>query len=788
MGVAPVHAQETRAKAAPATNQIQEVIVTARKRQESILNVPVVETAVSQEQLERLQTSNLQDLQKLVPGLNLGHAVLSIGTLVSIRGVGTASLDPGVDQSVSLNLDGMALGQGLAFSSAMFDVGLVEVLKGPQVLFYGKSSPGGVISIRTADPTSDYEVIARAGYEFEAREGRGELIVSGPLTDTLKGRFAAMYSAGDGFFKNVAVATPGTGGVTPHSRETRPRSYVIRGTLLWDPTDQFNARLKVNHTYDMAIDAEAGQLSSCPNGLNFAPGGIPFLGGDDCKFDRNLRVLYMDPAAFPGIDHGGVPYVRNYQNFGTLELNYRFSPELTLTSTTGIYQLESRNMVNTGRLLPPVLAVSNRFKRRDVTQELRLDSNFSGPVNFMAGAFYQDGRVGDRVTLRGNTTLRLPARLSDGETGIDIEAKSLFGQLRWQITPQLELAGGARWTDEERSENATNYVTGAPIPVAVPTIRSKNTAPEVSLTYRPTDNLTLFGAYKQGYKSGSFTIATVPTPGANNSFGDEKVKGGEIGLKSRLLDRRLALNVAGYHYRYQGLQVGAVEQQQSGVPLIRTINAGDAKTYGIDFDAMYRPNIEGLTLNGAVNWNKARYTLLNNIQCWSGQTIAEGCNRTLDPRTGRFTAQDASGQPLIRAPEWQATFGFDYERPVGEGMKIVFSNSNQYSSKYTTFIAVNRPNNDNWQDANLKMDLSLALSDDEDEWEVALIGKNVTNEITSGSCAPSFYSSGLILNTAGQVTGGAARGSAGIGEVGCYSERGREVWLRFTYRPLSRRS
>ena len=151
-----------------ASRDSSEIIVTARKRQESILKVPVVLTAVTGEQLTSTQVTSVTDLPRLVPGLVIAGNILSIGPQVTIRGVGTSSFDPGVDQSVSLNIDGLSLGQGLAFGSAMFDVGQVEVLKGPQALFYGKSSPGGVISLRTADPTDKFEVIASAGYEIEA--------------------------------------------------------------------------------------------------------------------------------------------------------------------------------------------------------------------------------------------------------------------------------------------------------------------------------------------------------------------------------------------------------------------------------------------------------------------------------------------------------------------------------------------------------------------------------------------------------------------------------------------
>jgi iron complex outermembrane receptor protein len=785
-----VFGEPARAQNARAPAELGEVIVTARKRQESILNVPVVETALPAATLQKFQVNDLRDMQKLVPGLGLGHSVLSIGTLVSMRGVGTPSTDPGVDQAVSLNIDGLQLTQGLAYSVGMFDMGQVEVLKGPQALFYGKASPGGVIAIRTADPTSTPEIIARASYEIESRERRGEFIISGPITDTVKGRLSALVSRSDGYFYNGGVAAPGSGGLTPNSRSPAGRAFYLRATLLWNPTPQFDARFKFNYAREKTLDAEIGQLVNCPNpgGANFAPPGLPmFNANDDCTLNRRYRNVFLDPTYFIGTQNNGVPFVKTVQKYGTLELNYRITPELTATSTTGIYDLASSSMVETGREIPPVFTSENGpFKRRDFTEEVRLNSDFTGPVNFTLGGFYQTGRLSDRVFLTGNAALHLPRRLSDGETAINVDAKSVFAQIRWKVIPQVELAAGARYTDEKRDQEVTNYLTGLRVPVKVDAIHTKNTAPEFTLTYRPTNDLTFFGAYKRAYKSGGFTAATVATPGSDNSFGDEKAKGWEIGLKSRLLDRRLLLNVAFYDYRYNGLQVGAIEQQQGGVPIIHTINAGAAKTYGVDFDATWRPEqIENLGLNFAVNWNHARYTTLNNLPCWSGQTISEGCNRNLNPATGRYTAQDVSGTPMIRAPTWQMNFGFDYEMPLGDNFKVTLSNSNQYSSKYVAFIAVNRPNNDNYIGAFFKSDVSLALHTNDDRWEIALIGKNITDKITAGLCSASYYSSGLILNTAGQITGGPTRGSSGMGEAACYADPGRAVYLRLTFRPLA---
>ena len=153
--------------------------------------------------------------------------------------------------------------------------------------------------------------------------------------------------------------------------------------------------------------------------------------------------------------------------------------------------------------------------------------------------------------------------------------------------------------------------------------------------------MTLYGAYKKGYKSGSFSVGNAVLPTLDNSFGDEEVYGGEVGLKSRLLDNQLALNVAPYYYDYKGLQVGTVSPPVNGVIENRTVNAGKARTYGIDMDGAYRPApIQGLQFNGAFEWNYARYLELNNVPCWGGQTIADGCNQNFNPKTGLYTAQN----------------------------------------------------------------------------------------------------------------------------------------------------
>jgi outer membrane receptor protein involved in Fe transport len=763
-------------------DDLGDIIVTARKRQESILKVPVIQSVLTAEQLDRHQVTGLSDIAGMAPGIVLGVGTLEVGTQISIRGIGTSSANPGIDQSVSLNLDGLQITQGSAYSVGVFDMAQVEILKGPQALFFGKNSPGGVVAIRTADPGNEVEVIGRLGYEAVANEWRGEAVLSGPVSDTLGLRLAARYSDFGGYFKNTATPIAGTGAVAPARRFGQSETLYLRGTALFKPTDAFSARLKLTYTRDRQTGGVPYQLVSCPDGLENYAGRQYYSNNEDCRADRRNNIVDMDPAAFSDLlPNNGRAFTNITQKFGTLELNYDLRPDLTLTSVTGYFDLATNALMNgteSGGAAPP-LAASKQLRREEFTQELRLNSDFSGPVNFTAGAFYQDAELRNTILATGNTLYSMPAILLSGSHDVDIESFSAFGQARFKPSPQFEIAAGVRWTDEKRSDRARTLVGGAMVDVAVPKLSSRNWSPELTLTYFPTDDLTIFGSLKQGYKSGSYNLPVPVNPGQDPSFGDEKVQGGEIGLKARLADRQLLVNLAGYYYDYKGLQVGANETVPGGLPIIRTINSGSARTYGVDFDFTYRPiTVEGLTLRGALNWNHARFTRFVNAPCWGGQTIAEGCNQAFNTVTERYQGQDLTGLPLPRAPEWQANLGVEYELPVSDDMRLALASDGQYNSRYLANLG-RRP--DFYQQAFAKLNASIALKGREDRWEVALIGNNLTDKLTTGSCGSLNYAGGQVAP--GIISGAVDKGPAGSDELHCIFDRGREVWLRLTLRP-----
>jgi outer membrane receptor protein involved in Fe transport len=772
----------------------EEIIVTARKREEAAIAVPVVENVLTSETIERAAITNLRDVARFAPGLTIGQNTLSIGAQISIRGYGTSASDPGVDQSVSLNIDGMTFTQGLAFESGFFDLQQIEVLKGPQSLFFGKSSPGGVIAMRTADPGPNGEIIARAGYEFEAREYRGELILSTPVMNGFGVRFAGQYWDRDGFFENKALALPGTGAQDPKYRLGGGHGGQARATVLFEPSSQFDARLKVNYVYDYDQYSGMVELAYCPEGVAPSPGNPfpPTLNpADNCKLDRTIYYVDLSHAGFPTMASAGAPRLSDKtQVYGTLEMNYRPITSLTLTSVTGYYNLDSNNVganaFFTGYSGSP-LGLDSLYNRDEFTQEVRANSDFKGPLNFTIGAFYQNADVVLLQTTYANQQLLpfLPPLLASQRSKMDIESISGFGQLRYHPIEKLELAAGGRYTHEERKEQILDALTGIPIPVVTPKITSDTFSPEVTITYRPTDDLTAFASYKKGYKSGSFSLARLDAPAGglpDNSFGDEKIEGGEAGIKSRFFGRQLSVNLAGYYYDIKGLQAGTSQANEAsnGLPLERTINAASGRSYGIDLDASYRPDaLKGLDLYAALNWNKTKFTDFNNVPCYGGQTIALGCNQQFNPATGLFTAQDVTGKPFVRAPEWQISFGAVYDIPLPSGWTLTVANDNFYSSSYYTTLGL--------RDAFIQGDYfklggSLAVKSPNDRWELALIGKNLTNKITTGFCGNSNFANNFF--GAQQITGGTTSGPDGVDELMCSPDPGRSIWLRLTFRPM----
>ncbi|WP_156681266.1 TonB-dependent receptor [Sphingomonas profundi] len=777
-----------------------EILVTARRRDETSIAVPVSLTAVGAAELQRRAINTIDGLARAVPSLIVGEGGGTVqGGIIAIRGIAGSDSNPFGDQAVSFNIDGVQVARATVRRLSEMDISQVEVLKGPQALFFGKNSPAGIISVRTADPTSTLQAKLSTGYEFKGDEVRSEGYISGPLTDTLGFRIAGYFSDIKGYLKNVA---PDSGvGIfgDPDSRTPNATEYAVRGTLKWAPNDQFDARLKLtyNHIKGTASTAQ-NEIVNCPLGVSQGNGPL-----EDCKANGTVALGQLGPN-FGTVDArfgDGQTFLRQHQVLGGLELNYHLNDSLTLSSVTGYYDVTLRNRGNftsnyldTGVLPRQILASFNFLDIREITEELRLASNFDGPVNFLAGGLIQDSHaVNGSVTFRNanNPGQRNPTTggfvnyINNYRLVQNGLAYSVFGQMQVTFLEHFELSVGGRYSYERKklpvfTTAGNGGVTQTPgrlveIDGIDRSISFNNLSPEATLTYRPTQNLTVYGAYKEGFLSGGYnSVAPAVTTAAplatgrfatlqNPIYNQQLIKGYEGGIKASLLDGALRTNLSAYNYKTTGLQVSVTIQgtQQE----LR--NAGSVRTKGVEFDFTYRTPLEGLTLNGAVNYNKGEY-LDYQASCYRGESSSR-CFTQLNRVTGQNALlQDLSGTQLVRAPEWTGNLGFNYEMPIG-ALKLGLSGNASHSDGYFS-DTVSAPGG--FQKGYELYDASIRLSTEDDKWELALIGRNLGNTY--------YFVRSTDVPFTGSAPGAAAVGT--LGDTAAPVSRGRETMLRLSYR------
>jgi iron complex outermembrane receptor protein len=759
----------------PATAQDQEgkssddIVVTARRRGEASLDVPVVVNAFSGAQLDERGVSSITDIAKLVPQLSVENNVGSFGGFNTLRGVTSPTSNVTADPAVIVVVDNIPISTGSVNRLGQFDLGRVEVLKGPQALFFGKNSSGGIISLGSADPTNEFEVKLTGEYEFNAREWQGTGIISGPLSDTLRGRIAVKGLTQRGYFFNQA---PGA----KHVVGPDPKEIAFRGTLIYEPLPDLT--IKVKGTYDHVKDNGTyfiTQRMFCPSGVPTGASSSPTI--TDCKIDKyfargdlpkNLDTLTGDPL----FRKDGAPYSWVRQALFSMDVNYRIAPGVAFNAITGYYDLDQAYSDSIVRGPNPTLSTTGSTRKTTFSQEVRLSSEGPSRFNWMFGGFYQHDEIYDTEHVVGfnpATSVITPRQRSFWR--IPSETLSGFGQASYEVVDGLTFSGGARYTSETKRQtsNLSNKF--------LPKIKFTNVSPEATVTYKPVPNVNFFASYKEGYKSGTFQVGSltflglIPNPAVtviDNSYRDENASGFEGGVKLALLDRSLRIDTAVYSYLYKNLQLSSFDPVQS---ITRISNAAAARVKGAEISVNFNPRgAPGLRLFGALSYNKSTYKDFI-AACFLGQTIAQGC--TIDgPDAGTVPdLQNFAGRPLLRAPKWSGNLGFSYDFDLGSTLKAGINSALTYQS--SSILSQEAPPWGIRPDTTL-LDAGVRIGSADGSWEVALIGKNLTDKQYAYA---GFQESG---------TGNAATTGTTVGAPADYTgeiSRGREIRLRVTLRP-----
>ncbi|MFZ5706618.1 MAG: TonB-dependent receptor [Pseudomonadota bacterium] len=751
LAAAPAFAQQAPApQVAAEEGGLTEIVVTARRREESLQDVPVSVTALSAAQIQKYDMTSLEKISTQTPQFTIGRSSNGSGAQLTLRGIGSSSTSIGIEQSVAVVLDGVYYGQGRVINEGFLDLAGVEMLKGPQALFFGKNATAGVIAIRSADPTSKPEFMGRLGYEFRGKNLVGEAMASGPLTDTLGIRVALRASnMFGGYFKNRGTDKTyntfdiATGVTTPHlaraSTRDNPGEQELLGrvTLKWEPVDRLTMTLKANLSSNdtdnnswnyVPFACAAGTYALNPNvkcerKFNVYQNNIPVDIAGNQPFSRKDGALYnryrswaVTGTAEYALDGLTLTWINNYN-----ENNNRWSCDCTFVSS---------NLA--------AAPSSEKSKYHAFSSEFRAQTSFDGPVNLLAGAYYQSTKrdhtqTGAFANIEDSSqpaNLRYLAYLKRSET--EGETMSAYGQVSWKIVPTLEFATGVRYTHETKDSFLVQPYVNAAIQgifLQNSTIFGDQTfnnwSPEATLTWQPTRDITVYGAYKTAYKSGGFSNSgfvsgtTIPSDVA---FNPERARGFEGGIKTTLFDRQLRLNLGLYSYKYLDLQV---DYFNSATFAFITTNAGSARTKGVELEFQYAPRaLAGFDLHGSLNYNRARYGSYI-APCYGGQSIAAGCDTSFQGALG----QDLSGKPTAVAPKWTGSLGASYDTPLSGNAILGLSVDTRYSSSY---LASSFAHPLSRQPKYLTMDGTVRVKFDDSRYEIALIGKNLTNRFVVG--------------------------------------------------------
>jgi len=744
-------------------NSSKIIIVTARSQAESLQETPVNITSIGEDTLDTFQVNEIADVVGRIPTLNVQIGGSGAGAQISLRGIGSSNISSAFDSAVGIDIDGVQVSTQRLLQTAFFDVQQIDVLKGPQSLFFGKSASAGVFSLRSANPTADWEVGGKASYEFEEEGYTFGGYISGPISDTLGIRVAGQYQD---ISKYVELEPQ----VAARDKDKGIKNFIGRITLQWDPSDNFSANLKLNYNNQDSETILGHSDLSCanatPNPTSSVFGGA-FASSHSCNINDGLYPFSDgNPAlnkVFAGTTGDGRDLTQPYNEteilFARLAMDLDLSDTLKLTSVSGYVDLFNEyngnfNYTGNANGTPAGFMAPFRNELTQFTQEFRLISDFDGMFNFMLGAFWEDRNIPYGTSQNAFTAGLLVPSIPGGETydwyaerNSKAEALSFFGSATLDITEQLELSGGVRWTDEKKSTtiafpyvhdlitSAFGFVSsgffGGPVRFS-----DSNVSPEVSLKYKVSDDVNIYAAYKTGFKSGGVDNNALPSnlvvalnspvtaireaAGDALRFDSETSKGGEIGIKTQFADRTITFNAAAFYYAFDNLQI---QEFDINIFNFQTFNASKVATKGIDIDWAWQTPAEGLTLSGAASYTDTKY----------GEDIVRP-DGSVALVNGRATA---------RAPKFSGNIAFDWQIPVGDALEFGLSGNASYSDSYWT----NSTDTIYRQPSYVALDGSISVGDPDGKWQLSLIGLNLTDEIWTNTNGPAPFTAGDRVNT-----------------------------------------
>ncbi|MFU8765036.1 MAG: TonB-dependent receptor [Haliea sp.] len=672
--------------------RLEEVMVTAQKRQESIQDVPIAVTAITGDVIASQNITSLTGMNNSLPNVQINTFSNSPDSAVfSIRGVGVNDADPYVGTTVSVVVDGVVVGVNTAALLSLFDIERVEILRGPQGTLFGANTTGGVINVMTKQPTGEHGGEAQV---VAGNYGRMDvnLAYNFPITDSVAGKVSMLHTSHDGYFKNLLDGQDlGSQDVTS-----------LRGYLKYD-RDNYDATL-------------IGEYVRTRNGAQ-----------TNLNISDETQVLFV-----PG-ETGGEPRFERGQSAGLPDQNHRDTYSLTLTqnldtsigdwvSITNYREYDHDLFSDDDATTLQLLQTRRNIEHWQFSQELRNSFDISDRLRMVAGGFFlaQEYDLDQGGTLDGFAPgLGQPQTQSQENW-----TASLFAQAYYDLSDRLTLQAGLRYAHEETEAVSTTALTftttpgglasfdDPQIPGSLVRAEGKDSWDEIGykigLDYSLDDNTMVYGYYARGFKSGGF-VGRIAFPEDIGPFDPEYLDTIELGVKADLLDGNVRANLALFYNDYTDMQVTQNITFPSGANSATIQNAGEATSQGAELE---------VTSYFSDSW------LVNLAVAYLDAEYDEYDTQAPNPVTGALEPVSFAGNPLTNAPRWSGNISTNYSLPVASGVADLFLQVTHSSSKVSNFTNFPQELVSEITLLNAKMSWTPA----NEQWTVGLYGRNLTDK------------------------------------------------------------
>lgn len=726
-------AQAAQVSDAPAS-RLSDIIVTAQRRKERLLDVPIAVSALSSTAMASQNVHSLMDLTARVPSLVTTTSAGYGGAPLSIRGIGGANGGGEFlsDEPVAIYVDGVYVARLSAATATLVDIDEIEALRGPQGSLYGRNATAGAVVITTKRPTNHFEASVQADGD-SLKDYRLEGAVSGPLVaDKVLGRLAVAYNTLGGFGVNVLSGKPANDG----------HDLTARGSLRILPTDRLTVDL-IGETFDQHFQPGLFRVANLTGGTTDSP----FKLRPDFGSALSNSQFQASEAVFNHIT----------TNSATVIADFR-ADAFSVNSTAGYRTFDVDGRADSDNAAPADLTgfatlrsySTARLRNSQLSEELRISSpSVKAPLTWMAGLYYiHEQNAVDPFEIYNNAAyfkLGTDATFHAFQTS---HAAAAYADVSSQLLPGLTARFGGRYNYDEKAFHNTQQVltlasgfspaAGKVVPVgfavaAPPTFYAKavfhNVSTRAVLDYKVSRDVLVYASFSQGFKSGGFNAF-----GLTPAFKPETIDAYEVGVKSELLDRRLRLAADVFQYRYDNLQV-RLPVPTGGVNIQ---NAASARVQGVELETTTIP-AEGLKLGVNATYLEAQFT--------SGQ-LPEVPPSALFSFGANIPLQTVSivGNTLSRAPKWQVGLTADYGRPVAANATVTVGLSYRFQTK-EFFLETNQDSPTFQAAAWSELGAHITLAQVSDRWSVTVYGENLTNTRTLTQISPlSAFPEG-VMNT-----------------------------------------